>query len=132
MPAAADDELVSLGYDEVFRVSGANRYGTAAAIADALGVGRFVDPATPCTDPAVNDGDARTGFYGNAAVELRDSASTCRVLGRTVVLAEGGTGADALAAGMPISISTDGPASNDRSEERRVGKEGRSGWSPYH
>jgi hypothetical protein len=104
VPAAADDELVSLGYDEVFRVSGANRYGTAAAIADALGVGRFVDPATPCTDPAVNDGDARTGFYGNAAVELRDSESTCRVLGRTIVLAEGGTGADALAAGWWTSL----------------------------
>ena len=45
VPPAVDDELVSLGYDEVFRVSGANRYGTAAAIATALGVGQFVDPA---------------------------------------------------------------------------------------
>ena len=104
VPAGVDAELVSLGYDEVFRVSGANRYGTAAAIATALGVGQFVDPSTPCTDPVVNDGDARMGFYGNAAVELRNSASTCRVLGRTVVLAEGGTGADALAAGWWTSF----------------------------
>ena len=104
VPAAVDAELVSLGYDEVFRVSGANRYGTAAAIADALGVGRFVDPSTPCTDPVVDDGDARMGFYGNAAVELRNNAGTCRVLGRTVVLAEGGTGADALAAGWWTSF----------------------------
>ena len=104
VPPAVDDELVSLGYDEVFRVSGANRYGTAAAIATALGVGQFVDPATPCADPAVNDGAARMGFYGNAAVELRDSATDCRVLGRTMVLAEGGTGADALAAGWWTSF----------------------------
>ena len=44
------------------------------------------------------------GFYGNAAVELRTNASTCRVLGRTVVLAEGLTGADALAAGWWTSF----------------------------
>jgi len=104
VPAGVDDELVSLGYDEVFRVSGADRYATAASIADALGVGQFVDPSTPCTDPVVDDGDARMGFYGNAAIELRNSAGSCRVLGRTVVLAEGLTGADALAAGWWTSF----------------------------
>jgi putative cell wall-binding protein len=104
VPAGVDAELVSLGYDEVFRVQGANRFGTAAAIASALGVGQFVAPGTPCIDPVVDDGDARMGFYGNAAVELRNSATTCRVLGRTVVLAEGGTGADALAAGWWTSF----------------------------
>jgi hypothetical protein len=104
VPAGVDAELVSLGYDEVFRVQGPNRFGTAAAIANALGEGQFVDPSTPCVDPVVDDGDARMGFYGNAAVELRDSATTCRVLGRTVVLAEGGTGADALAAGWWTSF----------------------------
>jgi hypothetical protein len=104
VPANVDDELVALGYDEVFRVSGANRYATAAAIADALGTGNFVADATACVDPVVDDGDARMGFYGNAAVELRTNASSCRVLGRTVVLAEGLTGADALAAGWWTSF----------------------------
>ena len=104
VPASVDDELVGLGYDEVFRVSGATRYATAAAIADALGTGDFVADATACDDPVVDDGDARMGFYGNAAVELRTNASTCRVLGRTVVLAEGLTGADALAAGWWTSF----------------------------
>ncbi len=104
VPAAVDDELVALGYNEVFRVSGANRYATAAAIADALGTGNFVADATACVDPVVDDGDARMGFYGNAAVELRTNASSCRVLGRTVVLAEGVTGADALAAGWWTSF----------------------------
>ena len=104
VPAGVDDELVSLGYDEVFRVAGADRYATAAAIADALGVGRFVTSTTPCTDPVVDDGNARMGFYGNAAIELRDTADSCRVLGRTVVLAEALTGADALAAGWWTSF----------------------------
>ena len=104
VPSAVDDELVALGYDEVFRVFGANRYATAAAIADALGTGTFVADSTPCDDPVVDDGDARMGFYGNAAVELRTNASTCQVLGRTVVLAEGLTGADALAAGWWTSF----------------------------
>jgi hypothetical protein len=104
VPATVDDELVALGYDEVFRVAGANRYATAAAIADALGTGNFVADATACLDPVVDDGDARMGFYGNAAVELRTNASSCRVLGRTVVLAEGLTGADALAAGWWTSF----------------------------
>ncbi len=104
VPSAVDDELVALGYDEVFRVFGANRYATAAAIANALGTGTFVAGSTPCDDPVVDDGDARMGFYGNAAVELRTNATTCQVLGRTVVLAEGLTGADALAAGWWTSF----------------------------
>ena len=104
VPAAVDNELVSLGYDEVFRVAGADRYATAAAIAAALGTGTFAPPETPCTDLVVNDGAARMGFYGNATIELRDSASACRVLGRTVVLAEGLTGADAIAAGWWTSF----------------------------
>ena len=104
VPDTVDDELVGLGYDEVFRVAGATRYATAAAIADALGTGAFVAASKTCDDPVVDDGDARMGFYGNAAVELRTNASTCRVLGRTVVLAEGLTGADALAAGWWTSF----------------------------
>ena len=94
----------SLGYDEVFRVAGSNRYDTAAAIASALGTGDSIVATTHCSDPVVDDGDARMGFYGNAALELRDNATACRVLGRTVVLAEGITGADALAAGWWTSF----------------------------
>jgi putative cell wall-binding protein len=104
VPTGVDNELVALGYDEVFRVAGSDRYATAASIAGALGTGTFKPPGTPCTDLAVNDGDARMGFYGNASIELRDSATTCRVLGRSVVLAEGLTGADALAAGWWTSF----------------------------
>jgi hypothetical protein len=104
VPSAVDAELVGLGYDEVFRVAGANRYATAAAIASALGTGDVVDEALACADPAVDDGDARMGFYGNATIELRFGASACQVLGRTVVLAEGLTGADALAAGWWTSF----------------------------
>ena len=104
VPAAADAELVALGYDEVFRVAGPNRYATAGTIASALGTGASVTPGQRCDDPAVNDGTARMGFYANAAIELRASATSCRVLGRTVVVAEGVTGADALAAGWWTSF----------------------------
>jgi hypothetical protein len=38
-------------------------------------------------------------FYANSVIEWRESVSTCELLGRTVVLADGLTGADALAAG---------------------------------
>ena len=77
VPEGVDDELVALGYDEVFRVAGANRYATAAAIADALGTGTFVDPGRSCDDPTVDDGIARMGYYANAAIEIRDSAQSC-------------------------------------------------------
>ena len=68
-------------------------------IARALGTGQSTGTSTRCADSDVTDGDARMGFHGNAAVELRSSDTSCRVLGRTVVLTDGITGADALAAG---------------------------------
>ena len=43
-------------------------------------------------------------WYAQSVVELRDSPTACRLLGRTVVLADGGTGADALAAGWWTSF----------------------------
>jgi hypothetical protein len=43
-------------------------------------------------------------FYAPSVIEVRDSATSCRLLGRTVVLADGGTGADALAAGWWTSF----------------------------
>lgn len=96
-------ELVDLGYEEVFRVAGADRFATAAAVAEALGTGAV--PASPaCVDDDAGDGDARMGFYGNAAPEFRFAIDTCRVLSRSVVLADGGTGADALAAGWWTSF----------------------------
>lgn len=101
VPSAVDAELVAVGYDEVFRVSGNNRFATAVAVARSLGTASTT--ATACVDPVTDDGDARMGFYANSVVELRDSARSCRLLTRTVVLADGLTGADALAAGWWIS-----------------------------
>lgn len=104
VPAAVDDELVSIGYDEVFRVSGVDRYATAAAVARSLGTAAVPSGVTACGDPVVDDGDARMTFHANSVIEHRTSAGTCEVLGRTVVLADGVTGADALAAGWWTSF----------------------------
>ncbi len=104
VPPAVDEELVALGYTEVFRVAGADRYETAALVAEALGTGEGVESGATCLDPDAADGTARQGFHGNAVVEYRPSATTCRLLGRTVVLADGITGADALAAGWWTSF----------------------------
>jgi putative cell wall-binding protein len=99
VPVGVGPELVELGYREVFRISGVDRFDTAARVATALGTGAAPTAGTPCLDPNVADGDARMGWYGNATVEFRRSATDCQLLGRTVVLADGATGADALAAG---------------------------------
>ena len=48
-----------------------------------------------------------------------------RGLGRSMVLAFAEAGADVVIASRKL-------ASCERSEERRVGKECRSRWSPYH
>jgi hypothetical protein len=98
VPAGVEEQLLGLGVDQVFRVAGEDRFGTAAEIARALGTGE--SPAdTTCADDDVTDGSARMGFHGNAAVELRSGPTECEVLGRSVVLTDGVTGADALAAG---------------------------------
>lgn len=102
VPAAADTELLNIGYEQVFRIAGATRFETARLIAQALGTG--TTSATACTDPLVNDGAARMAFYANAVVEYRPSATECRVLPRTVVLADGIVGADALSAGWWTSF----------------------------
>jgi hypothetical protein len=103
VPATVGQELIGLGYDEVFRVGGVDRYDTAAQIAAALGVGSGTS-ATGCTDPDTSDGSARMGWYGNAVAEFRSSATSCLLLPRAVVLADGGQGADALAAGWWTSF----------------------------
>lgn len=104
VPAGVDAELLSLGYREVFRIAGSNRYDTAARIAQSLGTAPPPGGELTCADPDTTDGTARQTFYANAVVELRDSATSCRLLSRTVVLADGLTGADALAAGWWISF----------------------------
>jgi len=107
VPPGVEPDLVEAGYDEVFRVAGADRYDTARRIAEALGTGTPTAGAT-CGDEGAPGGSA-TGsaalaFHANAVVELRDSRTECRLLSRTVVLADGITGADALAAGWWTSF----------------------------
>ncbi|MEA2703279.1 MAG: hypothetical protein QOD63_1224, partial [Actinomycetota bacterium] len=98
VPVGAEAELLTLGYREVFRIAGTDRDDTAARVAAALGPSAPAPGAT-CVDPNAADGDTRQGWYGNAVVEYRDGPTNCGLLSRSVVLADGGTGADALAAG---------------------------------
>ncbi|MEQ1703661.1 MAG: cell wall-binding repeat-containing protein, partial [Ilumatobacteraceae bacterium] len=104
VPAGVDAELLSLGYREVFRVAGSDRYDTAARIAQSLGTSPAPNGILSCLDPDTTDGATRQPFYANAVVELRESATSCRLLSRTVVIADGLTGADALAAGWWTSF----------------------------
>ena len=103
VPADADNELLSLGYDDVFRVAGADRYATAAALAASLGTAA-PPPATACLDSDETDGSTRTKFYANSVIEFRADQQSCTLLSRTVVLADGITGIDALAAGWFTSF----------------------------
>ena len=96
VPVEVESELVSIGYSEVFRVSGATRYGTAAAVATALGTAPVPAGVSGCTDRSASDGDATMAFYANSVVEWRPRARECELLGRSVVLTGG---VDALAAG---------------------------------
>lgn len=99
--SSVDTELLSIGYEQVFRVAGSSRYATARLIAQSLGTaplpGGFSESS--CLDSRVDDGSARTRFYANSVIEYRPSARSCRLLSRTAVLTDGVTGADALAAG---------------------------------
>ncbi len=99
VPTEVEAELVSVGYTEVFRVGGQTRYGTAAAVATALGTAAIPAHATGCADPVANDGSAQMGFWANSVVEYRPNAAECRLLGRSVVLTDGVDGIDAMAAG---------------------------------
>lgn len=101
VPVEIERELVSIGYNEVFRVSGESRYGTAASVALSLGTRSIPRGVTGCKDSSASDGDAVPAFYANSVVEWRSRASRCELLGRTVVLAEG---LDALAAGWWTSF----------------------------
>ena len=113
MPRSVEPDLLSLGYTQVFRVAGVDRFDTAARVAQALGTKPVPDGTSGCVDRDVSDSSARMGWYAPSVVELRESPGACRLLGRTVVLADGGTGADALAAGwwtsfwqVPVLLTT--------------------------
>ena len=99
-----ETELLTLGVDEVFRVSGENRFATAAAVAAGLGSEPVPAGLASCHDSSVVDGDARMAFYANSVVEWRPSATECHLLGNSIVLVDGITGADALAAGWWTSF----------------------------
>jgi putative cell wall-binding protein len=99
VPASVDTELVSIGYDRVYRVAGTSRYNTAQLVAMALGTTAAPTGASQCADAVVNDGSARMDFYANSVVEYRSGVTSCMLFERTVVLADGLVGADALAAG---------------------------------
>ncbi len=100
----AEIQLLEAGITEVFRVQGANRFATAAAVATSLGTEPAPIGVTRCSDPRAADQTARMKFYANAVVEWRPSANECQLLARTVVLTDGRTGADALAAGWWTSF----------------------------
>lgn len=102
VPPEVERQLLDLRYEQVFRVAGDDKYATAAAVAAALGTATTT--ATNCDDPTTADGDVRLGFYANSVVELRTAPAECQVLGRTVVLADGRDGIDALAAGWWTSF----------------------------
>ena len=104
VPAAVDEELVALGFFEVFRVEGLNRYQTASKVAVALGTASIPKANNACDDAIVGDGSTQMSFYANSVIEWRPSADSCVLLGNTVVLTDGIIGADALAAGWWTSF----------------------------
>lgn len=97
-------ELLSIGILEVFRISGENRFETAAAVATALGTAKTPSTQYRCADRFAGDQSSRMTFYANSVVEWRPAANQCSLLSRTVVLTDGLTGADALAAGWWTSF----------------------------
>ncbi len=92
-------ELVSIGYTEVFRVWGGNRYGTAVAVAAALGTGAVPPGTSGCADATTSDNKVTMGFWANSVVEWRPAPDMCQLLNRSVVLTDGVDGIDALASG---------------------------------
>ena len=75
-------------------------------MAESLGTANAPGSPTPttCTDARVDDGVARMTFYANSVIEYRASATECELLSKTVVLADGVNGADAIAAGWWTSF----------------------------
>ena len=99
VPVAVESELIGAGFSEVFRVSGGNRYGTAVAAARSMRSASLSDQSISCGGPTDVDDGTRQMFHGNGIVEWRPSRNTCKVLPKTVVVADGTEAADAVAAG---------------------------------
>jgi hypothetical protein len=98
VPEAVEQELLSIGVEEVFRVWGRNRFETATKIAVAMGTASAATQ-TECFDGDGSDGVISMSFYANSVVEHRVSLSECALLQNTVVIADGLKGVDALTAG---------------------------------
>ena len=75
VPRSIEPDLLSVGYTQVFRVAGVDRFDTAARVAEALGTSPVPDGTTGCIDTDVTDGSARMAFYVPSVVELRDGAT---------------------------------------------------------
>ena len=99
VPVEAEQQLLGSGYDSIFRVFGQNRFATATAVATALGTHNAPEGIEKCFDQDPSDALVKTAFYANSVVEWRTAAASCELLEKTVVLADGISGVDALAAG---------------------------------
>ena len=104
VPVEAEQQLLTSGYDSVFRVFGKDRFGTAAAVANALGTSAAPEGISSCLDEGLEDGVVNGAFYRNSVIEWRTSPGACELLQKTVVLADGVHGIDALAAGWWTSF----------------------------
>src|SRR2546425_12888470 len=102
-----------------------------------LSVGRAWSPALTCVEDTAKRCDLASPRVGRvrscrehrATNQLMTRAVTCKCLEKE----EGrfSNGPRLLISGSTVRVR-DGPPIVTRSEERRVGKEGRSRWSPYH
>ena len=71
-------------------------------------------------------------FTTNGGVLGLDRSAMSRVVARSTVQSTGDGAHGGHAPGTLGGSTTWGDVSKNRSEERRVGKECRSRWSPYH
>ena len=88
-----------LGIRKCSEVAGSDRYQTAAAVLVSLGTSgiRIMQKHAQLIQNTLKP--YGKPYYGNAVVEWHESADKCKLLGKTVVLADGLAGVDALAAG---------------------------------
>ena len=63
--ADIEDELITVGVNEVFRIEGRDRFETAANIGQALGIATVPNEISGCVDRDSDDGTARQAFYYN-------------------------------------------------------------------
>ena len=129
-------------------VGGGTQYaqGAASGSTDTVTMAGVMRQDTPSIISGVADGDVailKTDALGNLRVHtgtitvgnLAASAANVILRDTTGAYVSPGAGvqyAQGVAAGTTDSVTMSGVMRQDRSEERRVGKEGRSRWSPYH